>query len=165
MKTLRVLAFVAFSFFTGTAGAQTPVLNVNPILIDFGTLDVGTSKTQVVTLSNLTAAPLPITGFSASGDGSFSIDVNAGSQPCDSENPTIGADDFCTMAVTFAPTFAVSASGGVSFTPDNDPDLSVNARFLGEAIDPDTGGCSLSISRPRAEGFWLRMLRAAEYKY
>ena len=154
MNTIRLLTLCLFGLWATAARAQTPVLDVTPILIDFGTVEVGASASQEITLSNLTAAPLPITGFTASGDASFSIDVNGGSQPCGSQNPTIAPDDFCTMVVTYAPTFPESSSASVSFTPNGQVDLSVNARFLGEAPEPDTGGCSLGGAMPGASGLW-----------
>lgn len=152
MKTIRFLILCLFGLWATAARAQTPVLDVTPILIDFGTVEVGASESQEITLSNLTTAPLPITGFTASGDASFSVDVNGGSQPCGSQNPTIAPDDFCTMVVTYAPTFPESSSASVSFTPNGQTDLSVNARFLGEAPEPDTGGCALGGSLAGASG-------------
>ncbi|MCC6273590.1 MAG: choice-of-anchor D domain-containing protein [Deltaproteobacteria bacterium] len=154
---IHLFTFLMFGLWASAARAQTPVLDVTPILIDFGTVDIGASESQEITLANLTAVPLPITGFTASGDASFSVDVNGGSQPCGSQNPTIDADGFCTMVVTFAPTFADSAAASVSFTPNGQVDLSVNARFLGEALDPDSGGCSLggAMSGTSSVGFFL----------
>lgn len=158
---IRLFIFMTFGLWATMARAQTPVLNVTPILIDFGAIDVGASESQEIILSNLTGAPLPITGFTASGDASFSIDVNGGSQPCGSQNPTIAPDDFCTMVVTFAPTFADSASASVSFTPNGQANLSVNARFLGEALDPDSGGCALGGAMSGTTGLWLFLIPLA----
>lgn len=162
MRILSYFVFACLCLFAGVARAQTPVLNVNPILIDFGTVEVGASESQTITLSNLTAAPLPITGFTSSGDASFTIDVNGGAQPCGSQNPTLPADGFCTMAVTFAPTFPDSAAASVSFTPNDQAELSVNARFLGLAPEPDTGGgCSLTTALPGFSGLWLFLVPLA----
>lgn len=154
-RSALVLAFLLVSVSTA---AQTPVLNVNPVLVDFGTLDVGSSETQTITLSNLTAAPLPITGFNAGGDASFSIDVHGGSDPCGSENPTLDPSGFCTMTVTYAPLAAGSGDASVSFTPNNQPSLSVNARFLGEALAPDSGGCALGAGSTGVSGPLLLFL-------
>lgn len=144
MKILLALVVFSTLIFPNASQAQTPLLDVNPVLLDFGTLNVGESAVLTVTLSNLTSAPLPITRFSASGSGNFSIDVNGGGDPCGSENPTLDPLGSCTMAVTFAPTFAESATGSVSFTPDDQATSAINVRFLGEAEDPNSGGgCSL----------------------
>jgi len=144
MKILPTLALFTMLIFPHASRAQTALLDVNPVLLDFGTLDLGDSASLTITLSNLTAAPLPITRFSVSGSGNFSIDVNGGTDPCGSENPTLDALGSCTMAVTFAPTFAESATGSVSFTPNDQATSAINVRFLGEAEDPNSGGgCSL----------------------
>ncbi|MFO1462839.1 MAG: choice-of-anchor D domain-containing protein [bacterium] len=156
MKKISTLCLFSCLLFAPRLHAQAvALLDIQPVLIDFGTIEAGSSATQVFTLSNLTSADLPITGFSASGDAVFDIDVNGGSMPCGSENPTLPPQGDCTMAVTFAPITSITASAGVSFTPNNQPASSINVRFLGEATAPANGGCSLGGWNASGSWFWL----------
>ncbi len=143
MKKIGSLLFFAIFLCHFPLHAQQALLDVTPLLLDFGNVEAGSTKALGVTLTNLTAAPLPITGFAASGDGSFSIDVNGGTDPCGSENPTLEANGSCTMAVSFAPMSAEDATGSVTFTPNSQADSSISVRFLGQSPEVNTGGCSL----------------------
>jgi len=142
-KIFAVVFFACFFHHVPLRAQPAALLDVNPLLLDFGNVEVGGSKALAITLTNLTAAPLPITGFATSGDGAFSVDVNGGSEPCGNENPTLEAMGSCTMAVTFAPVSTESATGSVSFTPNGQDASTISVRFLGQAPTVDTGGCSL----------------------
>lgn len=153
MKMIRLAALLTFCLAIPSVYAQPALLNVDPVLLDFGTLDVGDSAQLEMKLTNLTSAPLNITGFTASGSGNFTIDVNGGAQACGSQNPALAPNGFCTMVVDYMPASEGSFSGSVSFTPNGQADSSINARFLGESVDPNNGGgCSLGGGSAAAMG-------------
>ena len=79
---------------------------------DFGDVDVGSSATQEITISNVGTADLRVAGVSLLGGdaGMFSF-VSGGASPCPDFPATIAPDSDCTLEVTFTP-----ASGGIKST-------------------------------------------------
>ncbi len=140
---LRILFALAIGLLAAPLQAQSgATLEVLPLLIDFGTVDVGARGRQNLTLTNLTAAPLDVTEFDQTGSASFSLDVLGGSVPCGSQNPLIPANDSCTMEVNFLPQASEDAAGTLTFTPNGDPTKAITVRLQGETSDQG-GGCSL----------------------
>lgn len=78
---------------------------VTPSSIDFGTVTLGNSVSQKVTLTNTAATPLTITAVQVSGG--FTQTNTCG-------NLAVSAS--CTATVTFAPTTASAATGTLTFT-------------------------------------------------
>jgi hypothetical protein len=103
---------------TGTAAAIANI-NVNPTAVSFGTVAVGATADQTITVGNSGSATLTL-GTITTPTGPFAR--NGGS--CAS-NGQILAGNSCTIIVRFTPTGAGAASGGFSI-PSNDPDTGTN---------------------------------------
>lgn len=87
-------------------GTGILAVNVSPTSLSFGTVAVGSSSSaQVVTLTNNTAAAVPINSLVASGD---FVATTGGSPACGTSIP---ANSLCTIGVEFSPTATGTLSG------------------------------------------------------
>lgn len=85
-----------------TAVIQQPTtpLSVSPASIDFGTVKVGKSLTRSVTVTNTSAAPAQLGGWTRTGAGAAAFRV---SSACSLTKP-LKAGRTCSVSVSFAPT-------------------------------------------------------------
>lgn len=152
----------------GTGTSQTPVLDVTPTTLDFGTVGTGQPQELTVTVSNLGGGQLQPLGPSISGadSGAFSVSANT----CNAALLDIGQT--CTLSVrllSFSPgvltaVMEVPADPGNQMTQVN---LSANVSLLEPDIQlpesvsvPDirfdaTGTASLSISNAGADDLYV----------
>ncbi|MGB0033913.1 MAG: choice-of-anchor D domain-containing protein, partial [Candidatus Acidiferrales bacterium] len=93
---------------SGSATASQPQLTINPATWNFGSVNVGSSSTHSITLTNSGNAALTISAASASGAG-FSM---SGMAVPVTINPGLNA----TLTAQFAPTITGSGSGSISIT-------------------------------------------------
>lgn len=145
----RLLFALSSVFLAQSLSAQPgPLLDVSPVIVDFGVVAEGGRARQNLTLTNLTDATLDITNFAQTGATSFSIDPIGGGKPCGATTPQLAAGDDCTMEVVFTPEFSESAAGTLTFTPNSDPTKAITVRMKGETPEQG-GGCSLRPARKR----------------
>jgi hypothetical protein len=88
--------------FTITVTPPPVVLTAAPAMLDFGIVPAGTSATQAVTLTNVSATPIVLTTLTVSGADAARFSAGAPAAT------TLGAGASTTASITFAPT-----SGGV----------------------------------------------------
>jgi M6 family metalloprotease-like protein len=83
-----------------------PVLNSSPSSLDFDMVNVGNSATLELQLVNDSPGPqtAAVVSMVLSETVNFTLDPNAGSQPCGTTAPQLAEGEFCTVEVTFAPT-------------------------------------------------------------
>ena len=122
---------------SGSATAAQPQLTISPTSVSFGNVNVGSSATQNITLTNSGNAALTIsaatasgTGFSASGL-TFPVSVNPGSS--------------ATLTAKLAPMSAGSASGSISITSDA-PGSPATIPLSGTGIQGQLSASPMSIS-------------------
>jgi hypothetical protein len=118
-------------------------ISISPSPVAFGKVSVGNSLTKTVTFSNIGVLNLSISNiqFSGANAGDFTLDVNGGSNPCGSNNPTIAANSNGTVTVTFSPTISGIKSANLDIT-SNDPDEPTSKVLLNgtaSIIDGDGG--------------------------
>ena len=92
---------------------QTPVINVSPETVDFGTVNITQSATRTITIMNGGAVPLIITAINGPA-GPFSID-NRPQLPV-----TIPAGQSIQITVRFTPTSTLAVQGNITIV-SNDP--------------------------------------------
>ena len=113
------------------SGNSSTVISVSPDMNDFGYVLVGSSSAPLeVTISNLGSADLILFDITLAIGTDYSLDVNGGSNPCGSTNPTIAPSGNCTVLVTFSPLNAISITDTLSIT----------------SIDPAEGGVDVDLS-------------------
>jgi len=93
---------------TGTGVAATLTLSFNPTSASFGNVNLGSSSTQGVTVTNTGNSNVQISGITASGTGYM---LSGASTPV-----TLTPSQIMTFSVIFTPTAAGSASGSVTVT-------------------------------------------------
>lgn len=93
-----------------TTQSGTGVLSVSPTTIDFGNVDVGSSATQALTLTDTGTAPVNISGVSLSGSG---FTLVGGSY-----SGTVAVGQSVALQLQFAPQSAGSISGSLTVTSD-----------------------------------------------
>jgi hypothetical protein len=103
---------------TGTQGQ----LGANPSSVNFGSVNVGSSGSQTVTLTNSGTASLTVSQVTASGSG---FGVTGITTPL-----TLGAGQSASFTAKFSPTSAGSASGSVSIT-NSGPNSPVTVALTG----------------------------------
>ena len=109
------------------AQCGVPVISVSPSpVFDFGSVNLGGSKTQIFTLSNNGTADLAINKSLYNGNPDYAF-IDAGLQPCSVNPATITPGSFCTIGVRISP-LSAAASDEVLWLTTND---STN--------DPNTG--------------------------
>lgn len=95
------------------SGSGVPPVGFDPSNLDFGSISIGSSATQTVTLTNNQATALGFHGLSASGNYAATAD-------CPSSVPASGT---CKISVTFAPTTVGSIPGAVTASTDALPGM------------------------------------------
>lgn len=95
------------------SGSGVPPVGFDPSNLDFGSISIGSSATQTVTLTNNQATALGFHGLSASGNYAATAD-------CPSSVPAGGT---CKISVTFAPTAVGSIPGAVTASNDALPGM------------------------------------------
>jgi Abnormal spindle-like microcephaly-assoc'd, ASPM-SPD-2-Hydin len=108
-------------------GAPAGQLNASLGSLNFANVQVGTSQTQSVTLSNSGGSSLTISQAALTGTG-FTISGLAVPQ-------TLGAGQSATFSVVFAPQSAGGVSGNLALS-SNASDSSVNIPLSGSAVTP-----------------------------
>lgn len=138
-------------------------LTVSPSSKDYGSVDVGSSSSQVFTLSNTGEASVSVSSVSLSDATNFTLDLNGGDNPCSSLNASVcsaevGAQcnfftleqgESCTLSVAFHPTLPQNISGelliasSLSSTP-----MSI---ALSGTANPSAPDLSMTIQGPSGE--------------
>lgn len=85
-----------------------PEASFSPTAPAFGTVDVGTSATRTVTLTNTGTLPLSLSAPAVNGDPAFTVDAST----CAG---VLAAGDACTVTLRFAPLSAGPRSATLSF--------------------------------------------------
>ncbi len=116
---LVVLLFVCFSF------AEAQVLNISPDLIDFGSVNVGTSETRFATISTVEAAGVVINEVSILGDFSYFL-IGLPAFPT-----TVYPAAPLQIEVMFSPMGPGMASAMLEVSPATFPPQSINISGIG----------------------------------
>ncbi|MEK6396526.1 MAG: choice-of-anchor D domain-containing protein, partial [Terriglobus sp.] len=138
-------------FTSATSNAATVIVSsttptaptVTPISINFGSIALGNSVAQTVTLTNTATSPLTISAVQISGG--FAQTNTCG---------VLAVSAFCTATVTFAPTAAGAVNGTLTFTTNAvTPTTSVSITGTGVApVNASTGSGSLGTVKPGTNG-------------
>jgi hypothetical protein len=113
----------------------TATASLTPNPVNFGSLRVGGSTTQTVTLKNPTAAALNVTDYSLTGTG-FSVSPASAAT-------TVAAGASATWTVTFAPTATGASSGSLTINTASGP---AQATLNGTGVAPKTSVSPTSLS-------------------
>jgi len=137
-----------------------PNFSATPATHDFGPILLGQSASTIITLSNNGANVLNVTGMSLSDATDYSLDVNAGTNPCGSETPTINAGESCTVGVDFNPQSLGALPGTLTLTSDdpNNPSLVLAFTGTGSTFNVSGSGCSMSSTPGSLGGLYLLAL-------
>jgi hypothetical protein len=102
-------------------------LSVNPTSFNFGSVLIGSSITESITVSNSGSGSLTISNVSLAGPGLAATGVSKGT--------TLAAGQNATLTVTFTPASAGTSNGSVTFT-SNAANSSVALGLTGEGAQP-----------------------------
>jgi len=149
----------------GALEAQ-PDIGVNPLALNFGNITTGLNASLPVTISSDGATPITVSGLSLSDNVNYSIDVNAGTNPCGALPFTLNSGETCTLGVLFAPTMDGNFDATLTVDSD-DPDESaivVTLTGVGASVVPPSptklggGGCSLGDAGIAPSSYWILAL-------
>ena len=106
-------------------------IDILPVSNSFGNIKVGKSSDQmIITIFNKGDGILNILDIALSDETNFSLDVNAGPNPCKSKTSIISPDGCCkTFGVIFTPSSQGSKTATITIT-SNDPDAPDTTVFL-----------------------------------
>ena len=107
-------------------GTGVPGFTLSPASLSFGSLDVGASATQFLTLTSNASGPVAVPQFTVSGE--YSINQAA----CGS---AVAALASCQISVTFLPTTTGAQSGTAGVNSSNPLYSGLNATLSGNGID------------------------------
>ncbi|HCU23469.1 MAG TPA: hypothetical protein DF383_00500, partial [Deltaproteobacteria bacterium] len=119
-----------------------PNLTTDPASLDFGDISGSPSRSLTLTIVSSGSLPVNVTGLLLSDTVNYSLDLNAGSNPCSASNFTLSGGDSCTIGVTFAPQ-QDGLFNAVLTINSNDPDEPALAVALSGSAQAGGGGCSL----------------------
>jgi hypothetical protein len=119
------------------SGAGSGLLAVNPSSEAFGSVNVGATKSQVVTITNNDSASVSISQVSAN---SAAFSISGISTPL-----SLGASQSTTFTVTFAPTSSGTLSDTVTIT-SNAPSPSLTMSVSGTGVSTTAGQLGVSPS-------------------
>lgn len=109
----------------------TPIASVDPTSLDFGSLQVGTSLTLPVTLSNAGRVPLTISSITAPAGFTQTNDCGTAlAAAVDAATPST-----CTISVTFAPTTIVTSTGDLVIATDDPLNPTLAVALSGTGVD------------------------------
>jgi hypothetical protein len=119
-------------------------LSVSPSVHDFGDVVVGDSSTPLeVTLSNTGTQSSHITQIALSDMTNFSLDINAGANPCECTSPNIGFGSSCTITVTFSPQSTGAKNTSLTINSDDYDTPIINVTLNGKGVAAGgTGGAA-----------------------
>jgi hypothetical protein len=127
--TLSILSDAATSLefisLIGTTSASP--LTITPSSLNFGTVNVGSSDTLSVSITNNAVAPVMFVGVATTGDYASS----RGS--CPANGSTLAAGSTCSLSVTFTPMAAGTRTGTLSLTNDA-TQLPLTVSLTGNAV-------------------------------
>jgi hypothetical protein len=106
-------------------GTGVPDLFVNLTTLTFGSIDVGSSQTQAVTLTNNAPGAVPLPSLVATGD--YALNTNCGS--------SLASNASCTVNVIFTPTTTGTRPGTLSVSSTAAGYSGANASLTGVGID------------------------------
>src|SRR5271168_3335599 len=112
-------------------------LGANPASVNFGSVAVGSTGSQTITLTNSGSASVTISAATASGTG---LSISGLSTP-----QTLGAGLSTTFSAQFAPTTAGSASGSISIV-SNAPGSPATIALTGTGIQGQVGAAPSSVN-------------------
>jgi hypothetical protein len=136
---------------------SSPQISVSSTTLDFGSVHVGDSSTQTLTITNSGSADLIIQGLTISG--ANIIDFTTQNDLCG--NTTLPPSQNCTVQIVFSPHFTGSEGATLSI-PSNDPNTPTQAIALsGSSTAPSTGGtCFISfLADASGRGKYLDLFR------
>ena len=122
---------------TGSGTAGQPQLTISPASVNYGSVSVGSSAHQSITLTNAGNATLTVTQLTASGTG---FSVSGATLPL-----SISAGSNASFTATFAPTSAAAATGGISIV-SNAPGSPASVALAGTGIQGQLGATPSTVS-------------------
>jgi hypothetical protein len=151
--------FMALTAESATQPVQvppTPIAGVDPASLAFGSLEVGTSLTLPVTLSNSGRADLNITSITP--PAGFTQTNNCGAVLAAAAGP--GLPTSCTISVTFAPTAVATSTGNLVIATDDrlHPSLAVALSGTGTALLAPTGLSGIAVRTGQTETVTLQFV-------
>jgi len=138
-----------------------PGISVNPVTIDFGSVNLSDHKTVLITVTNTGAGLLDISNATLSDTVNYTLDITQGANPCGNLSGGLASGQSCTAAVIFNPT--VNGTLNATLTLDsNDPQ---NPQFVVPLTGVGGGGklisgsgCSLQSGTPAPWSGWLVLM-------
>jgi P pilus assembly chaperone PapD len=128
---------------SGTGVATARLLSANPPSLNFGTVNVDSTSSLSVTLTNRGNAEVTISKVSVSGAGFSHGGAAAGT--------ILGPDQSTTLRVAFAPVSAGSVHGDVVVTSNATPS-SMTISLSGDAVKPSPHSVALTWSASKSSG-------------
>ncbi len=130
---------------TVLAGNEVPLLadqdiDVTPVSIDFGTLDIGQMAFRTVTIANLGQRDLRVTGFTVTGSADFRVRGNAPVPPF-----TLVQGQQIQVDLVYQPSDAGADSGSFDIASDDPATPTVSIPLAGNGI-VHVPACDLSVS-------------------
>jgi hypothetical protein len=107
-------------------GTGTPGYSLSGSSLSFGNLDVGSSATQALTLTNIASGPLPVPAFVTTGE--YSVSTAA----C---GTTIAAGATCPVSVTFLPTVTGPLNGTLGVNSSSLLYSGLSVALTGNGVD------------------------------
>lgn len=105
--------------------APTPDIEVSPLTLDFGMVDIGANSTGLVYITNTGEGDLHIGSTSQEGSGAYSLVT-------DPQGVTVGADDDeFVMVVMYEPMSALGDNGRINILSDDPDEPAVQVILLG----------------------------------
>jgi len=127
------------------AAAAAPQIEVTPASpYGYGNVMVGSSASQVFTVSNTGTADLDITDALLSGDSEFTLDPNGGSSPCGDPAPPIVPGGSCTTTITFSPQSVASFSAMVTVSSNSTTNSTLVINLTGSGVTGPAPGVQVS---------------------
>jgi len=106
-------------------GTGTPPITSSTTSLNFGSVDVGATASQSVTITNIASGAVPIPGFTASGD--YSATTNCGT--------TLAAGSSCAVTVTFKPTTTGTRTGTLTVASGDPATFGFPVQLTGNGVD------------------------------
>ena len=114
--------------------AAAPQISVDPASKNYGSVTVGSSASQVFTVSNTGGATLTITDGILSDETNFILDPNFGTTPCGDVPITIAASGSCTVSIAFNPQSVGTFPATVTVTSDSTTNSTLVVNLTGDGV-------------------------------
>ncbi len=133
---------------------STPMILVDPLSHDFGSLDIDQEDSVVITITNIGSVTLDVSAMNLSDTLNYILNVSGGPTPCGTDTPTLNPGENCTVEIFFGPDSVGTLNAILTITSNDPNQTSIEVTLfgvgtaVGGAVFFSGGSCGIASNSP-----------------